>query len=182
MTERRWADKTANELLAIALAAAGEDDRVTIESCVSELRDYRTTKHARRILEEVEDLLQEPVATKAIDHDPSAEWLAKVTAVCSRFNPATSGGCSVYLVLTWDYRGSGEFGVYVGQSALEPAERFEQHKSGYKASAAVRVSGVRLLVECSRHLCRMSRSEAEEIENALANALEDVGLEVHGGH
>ena len=96
---------------------------------------------------------------------------------------ARGAGHSVYVVLLHD-RGSPERrGLYVGQTSRDPDWRFDQHKSGYKASGAVRRFGVQLLPELFEHLNPLQRWESLEIEGALAVAFRDAGIDwVEGGH
>lgn len=90
---------------------------------------------------------------------------------------------SVYVVLLHDPASGGRWGLYVGQTARDPDWRFDQHKSGYKASGAVRRFGVRLLPELVDHLNPMRRWESLEIEAAMAEALRIAGIAwVEGGH
>lgn len=92
-------------------------------------------------------------------------------------------GHSVYVILLHD-RGFPECrGLYVGQTARDPDWRFDQHKSGYKASGAVKRFGVQLLPDLFEHLNPLQRWESLEIEAALADAFRDAGVDwVEGGH
>ena len=66
--------------------------------------------------------------------------------------------------------------VYVGMTGLTPEERFENHRTGHRASRFVRRFGKRLrkdLIEGP-----MSRSEAKQRERALADALRERGWAV----
>ena len=92
-------------------------------------------------------------------------------------------GHSVYVALLRDASGQGRWGLYVGQTSRDPDWRFDQHKSGYKASGAVRRFGVSLLPAFVDHLNPMKRWESLEIEEALAAAFRDGGVAwVEGGH
>ena len=72
--------------------------------------------------------------------------------------------------------------VYVGQSALTPELRFEQHKAGYRASRDVRAHGIRLRPDLSEGWGPYgSRREAEAAEAELAERLRARGLCVFGG-
>ena len=72
--------------------------------------------------------------------------------------------------------------VYVGQSALTPELRFEQHKAGYRASRDVRAHGIRLRPDLSEGWGPYgSRREAEAAEAELAEQLRARGLCVFGG-
>jgi hypothetical protein len=73
--------------------------------------------------------------------------------------------------------------VYVGQSVIPPAVRFEQHKRGHKASRIVRRYGLRLRPHLSTgHGPYDTRQEALDGEAAVADALVHQGYCVHGGH
>src|SRR4051794_14087123 len=92
-------------------------------------------------------------------------------------------GHSVYVALLHDPRLSGRWGLYVGQTSLDPDLRFDQHKAGYKASSAVKRFGVRLMPELVEHLNPMHGSEALDLEAALADAFRSAGVPwVEGGH
>ena len=73
--------------------------------------------------------------------------------------------------------------VYVGQSSRTPGERFEQHRSGYKASKWVKNYGVRLLPDLYRDQPVLrTQAEALSYEAWLAAHLEAHGFPVKGGH
>jgi hypothetical protein len=110
------------------------------------------------------------------------DWLPQAYAIASRFH-APRGRSNLYLVLL-DYtdRGPGTFGVYVGMSRYPPAQRFDQHKAGIRASGAVLKRGVEVLTGPVLHLQRIRRADAARIEADLAVALADVGILVRGGH
>ncbi|NNM78008.1 hypothetical protein HJG53_13965 [Sphingomonas sp. ID1715] len=117
----------------------------------------------------------------------ASEVIAAAERVTRRFRAKTlyAGGArtSVYLVLLHDARRGGRWGLYVGQTARDPDERFDQHKAGYKASGAVRRFGVQLLPSLVSHLNPMSGWEAVEVEAALADALRQAGIGwIEGGH
>jgi hypothetical protein len=111
------------------------------------------------------------------------EWLPLVYDVASRFQREGRGRHNLYLVLL-DYEDSprGPFGVYVGSSQYTPAERFDQHKAGIRAAGSVLKRGLEMLAGPVLHLQRMKRSQAEEVEERLAEALRAEGLLVRGGH
>jgi hypothetical protein len=72
--------------------------------------------------------------------------------------------------------------VYVGQSALTPEERFDQHRAGRRASRIVRAHGVRLRPDLSTGWGPYgSRREAEAAEAELADHLRARGHCVRGG-
>src|SRR6266508_5683715 len=73
--------------------------------------------------------------------------------------------------------------VYVGQSAVPPAERLRQHKDGYRSSRYVRKHGKHLRPRLYRHFNPMaSRDEAVATELELARRLRNRGYMVYGGH
>ena len=67
--------------------------------------------------------------------------------------------------------------VYVGQTSLDPEERFEKHKNGNKASRIVRKYGIRLVPELYEHLNPVSAAEREQ-EERLALDLQGRGYGV----
>ena len=82
-----------------------------------------------------------------------------------------------------DPRRAGRWGFYVGETSRDPDLRFDQHKTGYKASRWVNRFGVRLLPEVVEHLNPLKRWEALDLEEALAEAFRKAGLTwVEGGH
>lgn len=89
----------------------------------------------------------------------------------------------VYVVLIHNPKPPVRWGLYVGQTSRDPDLRFDQHKTGYKASGAVRRFGVRLLPELVAHLNPMTADESLIIEAALADAFRRAGVPwVEGGH
>ena len=115
------------------------------------------------------------------------EWMKKAEAVAGGFRAATArqrgASHSVYVVLLHDSSGPGRWGLYVGQTSRDPDLRFDQHKTGHKASRAVRRFGVGLLPNLVEHLNPMKRWEALEIEAALADAFAAAGIAwIEGGH
>ena len=111
------------------------------------------------------------------------EWLPDVYEIAARFDAAAKGRSNVYLILL-DYRDrkGSPYGIYVGMSDYTPAQRFDQHKAGIRASGSVLKRGVEVLTGPTLHLQRIARAEAERIEAELAAALGDAGLLVQGGH
>ena len=69
-----------------------------------------------------------------------------------------------------DYCGSG-LCLYVGLTGLSPSDRFDNHKSGYKASKWVRDYGIRLLPPLYDSLNRMAWETANMVEERLAKLL-----------
>ena len=111
------------------------------------------------------------------------EWLPTVYGVAAGFAAARKGRSNLYLVLL-DYRDrkGSPYGVYVGMSEYTPAQRFDQHKAGIRASGSVLKRGLEILTGPTLHLQRIARAEAAKIEANLAAALSDAGLLVQGGH
>jgi hypothetical protein len=73
--------------------------------------------------------------------------------------------------------------VYVGQSVHPPRERFEQHKSGYRASRVVKKHGRWLRWRLFEKVNPLpSRKAAEDAERELARRLRTKGYTVYGGH
>jgi predicted GIY-YIG superfamily endonuclease len=72
--------------------------------------------------------------------------------------------------------------LYVGLTGLDPAERFNNHKQGIKASAFVKRYGVRLLPELFEHLNPMPYEAAAQMEKDLTEDLRRAGYTVVGGH
>ena len=110
------------------------------------------------------------------------DWLPQAYEIAARYR-APRGRANIYLVLL-DYtdRGHGTLGVYVGMSRYAPAQRFDQHKAGIRASGAVLKRGVEVLTGPVLHLQRIRRADAARIEAELAAALAGEGILVRGGH
>ncbi|MDO8379408.1 hypothetical protein [Phenylobacterium sp.] len=90
---------------------------------------------------------------------------------------------AVYVVLLEDPRRPCRWGLYVGETSRDPDLRFDQHKTGYKASRWVNRFGVRLLPDVVEHLNPLKRWEAIDLEEALADAFRKAGVAwVEGGH
>src|SRR5439155_959763 len=84
---------------------------------------------------------------------------------------------NVYLVLLdYEDRTRGPYGVYVGMSHLPPAQRFDRHKAGIHAAGSVLKRGLEVLTGPTLHLQRLARAEALRIEAGLAEALSVAGL------
>ena len=118
---------------------------------------------------------------------PPAEWTAAAQRATLRLRATThrARGAShhVYIALLEDRRRSCRWGLYVGETSRDPDARFDQHKTGYKASRSVNRFGVRLLPELVAHLNPLRRWEAAELEVALAEELARSGIAwVAGGH
>jgi len=111
------------------------------------------------------------------------DWLPVAYEVAAGFQAGFSGRTNIYLVLL-DYSDSraDPHGVYVGMSHYSPADRFDQHKAGIRASGSVLKRGLEVLTGPTLHLQYISRGEAARIEAQLAEALSAAGLFVQGGH
>ena len=88
----------------------------------------------------------------------------------------------VYVVYLRDPKGDGKAGYYVGMTGLTPAQRFQNHKKGYKSASVVKRCGERLVPRLYEHLNPMSYAKALEMEAALADSLRKRGYVVYGGH
>ncbi len=111
------------------------------------------------------------------------QWLPRAYDVTGRFERIGRGRSNIYLVLL-DYADSdrGPYGVYVGATQYSPSQRFDQHKAGIRAAGSVLKRGLEVLMGPVLHLQRLPRRQAEEIEEALGEALRAEGLLVQGGH
>jgi hypothetical protein len=111
------------------------------------------------------------------------DWLPRAYEVAAAFRATGRGRSNVYLVLL-DYadRRGDPHGVYVGMTHYRPAQRFDQHKAGIRASGAVLKRGLELLAGPTLHLQRIPRAEAARIERDLAQALGAAGILTQGGH
>lgn len=120
--------------------------------------------------------------------DTSApSWLPNARRAALALKGATTrargASHSVYVILLHDPRRPEPWGLYVGQTARDPDWRFDQHKTGYKASGAARRFGVRLLPDLTEHLNPLRRWEALELEAGLAEEFRRAGVPwVEGGH
>lgn len=114
-------------------------------------------------------------------------WMAKAQRAALTLRAETTGLVGVrhcvYVVLLHNPARRDPRGLYVGQTSLDPDMRFDQHKSGYKASRATRRFGVRLLPQLVAHLNPMAAWESIDLEAALADAFRAAGIGwVEGGH
>jgi len=111
------------------------------------------------------------------------DWLPRAYEVALGFRGTARGRSNIYLILL-DYqdRPRSAYGVYVGMSNYSPADRFDQHKAGIRASGSVLKRGLEVLTGPTLHLQRIRRADAERIEVELAEALGSEGLLVKGGH
>jgi hypothetical protein len=111
------------------------------------------------------------------------DWLPQAYEAALGLRAARRGRCNVYLVLLdFEDRTRGPYGVYVGVSRYSPAQRFDQHKAGIHAAGSVLKRGIEVLTGPTLHLQGIARAEALRIETQLADALSDAGLLVEGGH
>ena len=72
--------------------------------------------------------------------------------------------------------------VYVGMTGLPVAERFTNHRNGYKSSWVVKKYGEGLMPELYEHLNPMPYDAAVQMEKDLAEDLRNQGYTVTGGH
>ena len=72
--------------------------------------------------------------------------------------------------------------VYVGMTGLPVAERFTNHRNGYKSSWVVKKYWDRLMPELYEHLNPMPYDAAVQMEKDLAEDLRNQGYTVTGGH
>jgi hypothetical protein len=135
-------------------------------------------------IESALDLLWKRAAASIPDWLPMryVSWLPTAYEVAAQFS-ADRGRSNIYLILL-DYsdRRGDDHGVYVGMSRYSPAQRFDQHKAGIRASGSVLKRGIEVLAGPTLHLQHIKRGEAARIETALAQALADAGIRVEGGH
>ena len=68
--------------------------------------------------------------------------------------------------------------VYVGVTALDPQDRFKQHKASRKASRTVTKYGRRLMPRLDKHLNPVPSAEAKDQERGLAESLRRKGYGV----
>lgn len=94
-----------------------------------------------------------------IELDPEVRGVNKVMAANPDAEP--SGRC-----------------FYVGMTGLDPKERFENHRRGYKASSVVRRFGRVLCPELYEELNPMPYERAAEMEKQLAAQLRKIGCVV----
>ena len=118
---------------------------------------------------------------------PSPDWMAcaRLATLRLRATTAKARGArhSVYIALLEDRARACRWGLYVGETSRDPDMRFDQHKTGYKASRWVNLFGFRLLHYLVEHLNPLRRWEAVELEEALAAELGRAGIGwVTGGH
>jgi len=179
---RPLAARSPNALATLLETALRCGDGVTGAHCIHEL--WMRGEFGARIETALEQLWRQAAASipewlpmRYID------WLPTAYAVAQGFASARRGRCNVYLILLdFEDRRRGPYGVYVGMSQYTPAERFDQHKAGIHAAGSVLKRGLEVLTGPTLHLQRLARAEALRIEAGLAQALADAGLLVEGGH
>jgi len=115
------------------------------------------------------------------------DWMGRAERAALRLRATTArakgASHAVYVVLLEDRRRACRWGLYVGETSRDPDLRFDQHKTGYKASRWVNRFGVRLLPDIVAHLNPLLRWEAIELEAALAEEFTKAGVPwVAGGH
>lgn len=170
------------QLRAQFAAALAARDGMTGAHCVHELwMRGEFAAHVEHALEQLwaraADCIPEWLPMRYI------EWLPSVYEVAATFRAARTGRSNLYLVLLdFEERRRGPFGLYVGMSRYPPAQRFDQHKAGIRAAGSVLKRGIEVLTGPTLHLQRIARADAARIEAALAEALRDAGLLVEGGH
>src|SRR5258708_36944380 len=97
--------------------------------------------------------------------------------VAGEFRAAFKGRTNIYLVLL-DYSDSrpDPHGLYVGMSHYSPADRFDQHKAGIRASGSVLKRGREVLTGPTLHLPYIARRKPARSEAQRAEALIAAGL------
>jgi hypothetical protein len=115
------------------------------------------------------------------------DWMPEAERAARRLRATTARARgarhALYVALLRDTRDTGRWGLYVGETSVDPDLRFDQHKTGYKASRYVNRFGVRLLPQLFEHFNPLRRWEAVELEPALAEAFRQAGVPwVEGGH
>jgi hypothetical protein len=86
----------------------------------------------------------------------------------------------VYVVRLDHPRRRGRESYYVGMTGLPIAQRFANHKRGYKSARVVQRYGVELAPEWYEDIPAMTYEEAALTEPALADELRDQGFLVFG--
>jgi len=170
------------ELAAEFERALAEGDGVAGAHCVHER--WMRGEFAAQI-ETALDLLWKRAGASIPDWLPMryVSWLPTAYEVAAKFTAKHSGRSNIYLILL-DYsdRRGDDHGVYVGMSRYSPAQRFDQHKQGIRAAGSVLKRGLEVLTGPTLHLQHIRRGDAARIETELAEALEDAGIRVEGGH
>jgi hypothetical protein len=117
------------------------------------------------------------------------DWLEKAAEITSSFRPKTTGKHNLYIILLYELKGkSPGYGLYVGETAKSPTDRFKEHaerkrnKKGPLFSRIVYKHQKCLLPTLYDHLNPLSREEAKKLEKEIAEALRLAGIPVFGGH
>ena len=171
----------ATDIAYLLKAALDDEDGLTGAHCIHEL--WMRGELSFNVERALDDLWVRAAASVP-DWLPMryVDWLPMAYEIALRFNAGAKGRTHIYLVLL-DYADRGRsFGIYVGMSKYSPAQRFDQHKAGIRASGSVLKRGIEVLSGLSLHLQYIKRSEAARIEQQLAQALLQAGLIVKGGH
>jgi len=171
-----------DEVVARLEAALVEREGISGAHCIHEL--WMRNEPSLNI-ERMLGLLWRAAAESVPDWLPMryVEWLPAAYEVADRFERQGRGRSNIYLVLLEYADREGEpYGVYVGSTGYSPAERFDQHKAGIRAAGSVLKRGLEVLTGQGLHLQGLTRAQAEEIEEGLAEALRAEGLLVQGGH
>lgn len=171
-----------DELAARLDRALADEDGATAAHCIHELwmrggMSITIERALQRLWQCPAALIPDWMPMRYID------WLPLAYDMALGFRGSARGRSNIYLVLLdfRDRRGC-EYGVYVGMSKYPPADRFDQHKAGIRASGSVLKRGLEVLTGPTLHLQRIKRADAARIEGELAEALRSAGLEVEGGH
>ena len=116
-------------------------------------------------------------------------WLEKAAEITSRFKPKTSGKQNLYIVLLSGIYGKKPgYGLYIGETSKSPEARFREHAEGARNRKGPLFSRIVykyhkcLLPSLYSHLNPLSRKEAKELEEEIAEALRLEGIPVYGGH
>jgi predicted GIY-YIG superfamily endonuclease len=105
--------------------------------------------------------------------------LEKAYEIVRSFRVQRTGRKHVYVVLLQDGR---RLGFYVGQTGIDTAERYAQHKSGKKASRRVFRHGRQPMPIMTAALCGVSSDDANRIERDLAIALRNAKFWIECGN
>jgi hypothetical protein len=181
-TARPFARSTPRELAAQLAAALAAGDGAAGAHCIHEL--WMRGELGTRIEAALAQLWR--AASRSIPEwlpMRYVDWLPSAYEVALGLRAVRRGRSNVYLVLLdFEDRRRGPYGLYVGMSHYSPAQRFDQHKAGIHAAGSVLRRGLEVLTGPTLHLQHIARPEALRLEAQLADALRDAGLLVEGGH